>query len=242
MHRATEHPAKFMFLYRLKIFFLRVLGYEKPLRVAILKYLSLKYKQFKPNYETILLESCIEAKKLGYDEVSVLELGVAGGNGLLSLEKYKKKIQKLYSVKINIYGFDSGEGLPVINDKLNLPFLWKSGDYKIDKKKLEKTGMTFAQSYKIVKKFCKGNKIFSNGDDNSIIKINLDYNNLVDRKLNIINIKKILKLKYKIPEKFICSSAIHTFFGYKLKKNKMHNAIHDCLNVLKALKKTKFIL
>jgi len=74
---------------------------------------------------------------LGYDEVSVLELGVAGGNGLLSLEKYKKKIQKLYSVKINIYGFDSGEGLPVINDKLNLPFLWKSGDYKIDKKKLE---------------------------------------------------------------------------------------------------------
>ena len=179
---------------------------------------------------------------MGYDEVSVLELGVAGGNGLLSLEKYKKKIQKLYSVKINIYGFDSGEGLPVINDKLNLPFLWKSGDYKIDKKKLEKTGMTFAQSYKIVKKFCKGNKIFSNGDDNSIIKINLDYNNLVDRKLNIINIKKILKLKYKIPEKFICSSAIHTFFGYKLKKNKMHNAIHDCLNVLKALKKTKFIL
>ena len=94
MHRATEHPAKFMFLYRLKIFFLRVLGYEKPLRVAILKYLSLKYKQFKPNYETILLESCIEAKKLGYDEVSVLELGVAGGNGLLSLEKYKKKNSK----------------------------------------------------------------------------------------------------------------------------------------------------
>ena len=35
---------------------------------------------------------------------------------------------------------------------------------------------------------------------------------------------------------------IHTFFGYKLKKNKMHNAMHDCLNVLKVLKKTKFIL
>ena len=101
--------------------------------------------------------------------------------------------------------------------------------------------MTFAQSYKVVKKFCKGTKILSNGDDKSIMKINLDYNNLIDRKLNIINIKKILKLKYKIPKKFIYSSVIHTFFGYKLKKNTMHNAMHDCLNVLKVLKKTKFI-
>ena len=38
------------------------------------------------------------------------------------------------------------------------------------------------------------------------------------------------------------SPIIHTFFGYKLKKNKMHNAIHDCQNVLKTFKKIKFIL
>ena len=57
---------------------------------ALLKLLSIKYKQFRPHYETILLESCIEAQKLGYNEVSVLELGVAGGNGLIALEKYKK--------------------------------------------------------------------------------------------------------------------------------------------------------
>ena len=74
------------------------------------------------------------------------------------------------------------------------------------------------------------------------MKNNLDYNNLIDRKLNIINIRKILNMKYKIPRKFLYSSVIHTFFGYKLKKNKMHNAMHDCLNVLKALKKAKFIL
>tara|TARA_B100000787_G_scaffold168651_1_gene157823 strand:+ start:166 stop:411 length:246 start_codon:yes stop_codon:yes gene_type:complete len=80
-----------MFLFKLRIFFLRVLGYEKPLRVALLKYLSLKFKQFRPHYETILLETCLEAIKLGYKEVTVLELGVAGGNGIISLEKYKKK-------------------------------------------------------------------------------------------------------------------------------------------------------
>jgi len=73
-----------MFFYRLKIFFLRILGYEQPLRVAFLKYLSLRYQQFRPHYETLLLESCLEAKKLGYKEVSILELGVAGGNGIIS--------------------------------------------------------------------------------------------------------------------------------------------------------------
>ena len=49
--------------------------------------------------QTILYESCLGAKKLGYNEVSVLELGIAGGNGIISLENYKKKIEcnfKLY--------------------------------------------------------------------------------------------------------------------------------------------------
>ena len=81
-----------MFLiYRIKILMLRIIGYEKPLRVAILKLLQLKFKTFRPNYKTILYESSIEAKKLGYKEITVLELGVAGGNGIISLEKYKKK-------------------------------------------------------------------------------------------------------------------------------------------------------
>ena len=65
--------------YKLKIFILRCLGYEKPYRVAILKYLSIKFKTFRPHYETILLESAKEANILGYKEISVLELGVAGG-------------------------------------------------------------------------------------------------------------------------------------------------------------------
>ncbi len=125
-----------MFLYKLKIFILRILGYEKPLRVAILKYLTHKYKQFRPHYETILLESVIEAKKLGYDNITVLELGVAGGNGIISLEKYKKKIEKLTDIKINIFGFDLGEGLPEVNNKFDLPFFWKKGQYKVDKAKL----------------------------------------------------------------------------------------------------------
>lgn len=112
-----------MFFYKLKIFVLRVFGYNKPLRLALLKYLSLKFKKFRPHYETILLESVIEAKKLGYKEVSILEIGVAGGNGILSLENYKSKIENLTNVKIKIFGFDFGDGLPKTNNKFDLPFL-----------------------------------------------------------------------------------------------------------------------
>lgn len=121
------------FFYRFKILFLRIWGYEKPLRVALLKYFSLKYKTFRPHYETILYESCLEAKKLGYSEVSVLELGVAGGNGIIALEQYKKKIQNLINIKINIYGFDTGVGLPKIKYTEDMPFLFKAGDFKVDK-------------------------------------------------------------------------------------------------------------
>ena len=66
------------FFFRLKILIYRIIGYEKPLRVAALKYLSLKYKQFRPHYETIMLESALEAKRLNYTEITVLELGVGG--------------------------------------------------------------------------------------------------------------------------------------------------------------------
>lgn len=124
--------------YKIKILILRIFGYEKPLRVAFLKYLSLIFKTFRPHYETILLESAKEAKRLGYKEISVLELGVAGGNGIISLENYKKKITKLTGVEINIFGFDYGEGLPYSTNKFDLPFFWSGGDYKIDKEKLKK--------------------------------------------------------------------------------------------------------
>ena len=117
---------------------MRIIGYEKPLRVAILKYLSLKYKTFRPHYETILYQSCLEAKKLGYNEVSILELGVAGGNGIISLENYKKKIEKFLNIKITIYGFDNMEGLPEPESYKDLPFLWQKGFFTVDKNLLEK--------------------------------------------------------------------------------------------------------
>jgi len=125
--------------YKLNLLLKRILHYDKPLRVAFLAYLSLKFKTFKPHYESILYEGCLEAKKLGINTVTVLELGVAGGNGIVSLEKYKKKIEKVLDIKIEIYGFDTGSGLPdtgSLNE--DLPFFWRTDLYKMDKEALEK--------------------------------------------------------------------------------------------------------
>ena len=48
-----------------------------------------------------------------------MELGVAGGNGIIALEKYVENIKKLINIEINIYGFDTGEGLPEIKNKFD---------------------------------------------------------------------------------------------------------------------------
>ena len=115
--------------YKFKILILRIIGYEKPLRVALLKYLSLKFSTFRPHYETLIYESSKNAIKLGFKEINIIELGVAGGDGIRSLAKYKKKVEKIFDIKINIIGFDTGAGLPNITLKEDLPFFWKQGDY-----------------------------------------------------------------------------------------------------------------
>ena len=59
------------FFYKIKLLILRILGYEKPLRVALLKYLSLKFTTFRPHYETLVYETSKNALKLGYDEINI---------------------------------------------------------------------------------------------------------------------------------------------------------------------------
>jgi hypothetical protein len=83
-----------------------------------------------------MLQGASLAAALGNDRVSVVEFGVAGGNGLVSMEGIAERIEKLVNVKIDIYGFDSGEGLPSPTDYRDVPNLCSSGLYKMDQEKL----------------------------------------------------------------------------------------------------------
>jgi hypothetical protein len=76
------------------------------------------------------------AAVLGIGAISVLELGVAGGNGLVALEAIAERIKEEYDLEIEVYGFDMGKGLPKPIDHRDLPNLFAEGDYPMDVERL----------------------------------------------------------------------------------------------------------
>lgn len=70
---------------------------------------------------------------------------------------------------------------------------------------------------------------------------NLFFNN-IETNVKIFNIKNLLIRKYKIPKKYSHSPFMQSYFGYKINKKKNHNALHDCMSILKSLRKIRFNL
>jgi hypothetical protein len=89
------------------------------------------------NYGYCLYNGAKLAKCLGYPRMTAIEFGVAGGNGLLSMENHAEEISKLVGIEIEIYGFDTAEGLPKPVDYRDLPYHWKEGFYKMDVRALQ---------------------------------------------------------------------------------------------------------
>lgn len=84
------------------------------------------------NYAYGLLSAAKEAKQQGYDHISAIEFGVAGGRGLIHMELYAHEISRLFGIDIDVYGFDSGEGLFSPMDYRSCPHIWIEGDYKMN--------------------------------------------------------------------------------------------------------------
>lgn len=91
-----------------------------------------------PPYSYGMYKAALEAKALGIPVMSVIEFGVAGGNGLLAMERIAAILEREFDLKIEIYGFDIKEGLPEALDYRDLPYAWKKGAYKMDENKLRK--------------------------------------------------------------------------------------------------------
>ena len=87
-------------------------------------------------YAFCLYYATLEAKRLGYSRISALEFGVAGGNGIIALQTYAREIKRELGIEVEIYGFDSGAGLPKPRDFRDVPYLWQTGFYPIDETKL----------------------------------------------------------------------------------------------------------
>jgi hypothetical protein len=75
-----------------------------------------------------------QARAQGVGEISVIEYGVAGGNGLVVLQAEAEAVEREAGVSIRVYGFDAGPGgLPSFcGDYRDHPDMWKPGDYPMD--------------------------------------------------------------------------------------------------------------
>jgi hypothetical protein len=91
----------------------------------------------RPHFAYGVHRAALQAKALGIEAISAIEFGCAGGNGLLELEKMAHTIGKAVGVRVDVYGFDIGEGLPKPLDYRDLPYVWKMEQFRMDVPKLE---------------------------------------------------------------------------------------------------------
>jgi hypothetical protein len=117
-------------------------------------------KALRGNYVWGVLQGVNLAKALGIKRVSVLEFGVAGGNGLVSLEKAAETIESIYKIEIDVYGFDTGFGLPKPTDYRDEPHVYVEGQYKMDmgtlQKRLRKAKLILGLVNETIADFIKG--------------------------------------------------------------------------------------
>ena len=98
----------------------------------------LRYDVFaRTHYAFCIYHAARTASVLKIPAMSVIEFGVAGGNGLVAAEAIAVEVEKLFPIQIEIYGFDSGEGLPPPQGYRDLPYVWQEGFFKMDVPALE---------------------------------------------------------------------------------------------------------
>ena len=110
---------------------------EPPFRYPFAELLR-AHRPPRPHYHWGTLCGAFLAGNLGMPRMSVIEFGVAGGNGLLDLESIAAEVERLSGVTIDVYGFDTGHGLPRPKDHRDLPQLWREGQYGMDVGALQK--------------------------------------------------------------------------------------------------------
>lgn len=91
----------------------------------------------RPHFVWGALQGVNLAKVLGLSRVSLIEFGVAGGNGLVALENIAQTLEGIFGVGIDVHGFDAVGGMPKAKDHRDLPNLWRAGFYPMNRKKLE---------------------------------------------------------------------------------------------------------
>jgi hypothetical protein len=85
-----------------------------------------------PYYAYSVLVSCMQARMLGHEAVTVIEFGVAGGNGLVALERAAGEIGDQLGVHVDVLGFDNAEGMPPSEEPEDMIYWYRPGAFEMD--------------------------------------------------------------------------------------------------------------
>jgi hypothetical protein len=90
-----------------------------------------------PQYAYGLYKAAVEAQRLEIPAIAAVEFGVAGGRGLVALEQHARDIEAVTGTRIAVYGLDAGDGLPAAATNRDLPYVWRRGQFTMDRRALE---------------------------------------------------------------------------------------------------------
>lgn len=80
-------------------------------------------------YPTLLATD--QARRMGLEEITVIECGVFAGTGLWNLWEMCDFLSQTTSMKFKVVGFDTGVGMPPSSDYRDHPELWRAGEMKM---------------------------------------------------------------------------------------------------------------
>jgi hypothetical protein len=90
------------------------------------------------NHAFSLLEATQTAVNRNIKKITIIELGVSTGGGLMNICKICAELSKRYPIEFQIFGFDTGKGMPPPNDFKDHPELYHEGDFRMNRELLEK--------------------------------------------------------------------------------------------------------
>jgi len=99
-----------------------------------------------------------QAKALGITTVTGIEFGVFNGIGLRNMEQLGYGIHQELGVWYDLYGFDTGAGLPPPSDRRDLAYVWKTGLFapRRDLRTfLKRAGLVIGDVAQTVPRFCR---------------------------------------------------------------------------------------
>ncbi|RMF72466.1 MAG: hypothetical protein D6744_16795 [Planctomycetota bacterium] len=96
------------------------------------------YGRLRRHYTWGVIQAAFVAAELKLPRITVVEFGVAGGNGLIALDMLPERLAAFFPTRIDVVGFDAGAGLPPPQDHRDHPNLWSAGDYRMDADALRK--------------------------------------------------------------------------------------------------------